>query len=199
MPSPPLSATLLHTRITFVCVRPPKLCFRAAPARWATQHCPFCYACWGRPMARAGRRPPPAWGQRAASVWGFASLACAGHATTRPYGQEVLLRSPSQPQEAVVFSACLRLGLHKLAFAVAAVVRSHAVWVYTDTSALETYEHTSYTVPHIVNRSMWMGRHRPSSSLWARKLDWLPVQFGGESLCGLDHLAAPAGKAHPAL
>ena len=61
---------------------------------------------------------------------------------------------------------CLRLGLHKLAFAVAslcvdpAVVRSHAVWVYTDTSALETYEHTSYTVPHIVNRSMWMGRHQ---------------------------------------
>ena len=65
-----------------------------------------------------------------------------------------------------MFSACLRLGLHKLAFAVAslcvdpAVVRSHAVWVYTDTSALETYEHTSYTVPHIVNRSMWMGRHQ---------------------------------------
>ena len=54
----------------------------------------------------------------------------------------------------------------KLAFAVAslcvdpAVVRSHAVWVYTDTSALETYEHTSYTVPHIVNRSMWMERHQ---------------------------------------
>ena len=120
----------------------------------------------GPPMARAGRRPPPAWGQRPASLWRFASLAlaCAGDATTRPYGQEVLLRSPSQPQEAVVFSACLRLGLHKLAFAVAslcvdpAVVRSHAVWVYTDTSALETYEHTSYTVPHIVNRSMWMGR-----------------------------------------
>ena len=48
MPSPPLSATLLHTTITFVCMRPPKLCFRAR-ARWATQHCPFCYACWGRP------------------------------------------------------------------------------------------------------------------------------------------------------
>ena len=78
-----------------------------------------------------------------------------------------------------MFSACLRLGLHKLAFAVAslcvdpAVVRSHAVWVYTDTSALETYEHTSYTVPHIVNRTL-RGRG-PAATL----RDGIGLSFGG--------------------
>ena len=160
MPSPPLSATLLHTTITFVCMRRQRNAFEPAPAglhniaRSATR----AGAAHGPPLTTTGQRP--------ASVWGFASLACAGDASTRPYGQEGLLRSPSQPQQAVVFSACLRLGLHKLAFAVAslcvdpAVVRSHAVWVYTDTSALETHEHTSYTVSHIVNRSMWMERHQ---------------------------------------
>ena len=76
-----------------------------------------------------------------------------------------------------MFSACLRLGLHKLAFAVASLcVDPDAVWVYTDTSALETYEHTSYTVPHIVNRSMWMGRHQERHTA----IFVPPVQFGGE-------------------
>ena len=157
MPSPPLSNLAAH--YDYFCVH------EAAKVMLSSLR-PLGYTTLPALLSRAGAAHGPGRPSTTTGVGPAAYLGLGALLHWRVQGQEVLLRSPSQPQKAVVFSACLRLGLHKLAFAVAslcvdpAVVRSHAVWVYTDTSALETYEHTSYTLPHIVNRSMWMGRHQ---------------------------------------
>ena len=62
---------------------------------------------------------------------------------------------------------CFRARVH--CFTVAVCRPSGGQHGYTHTSALETCEHTSYTVP-TSNRSMWMGRHqeRHTAIPWAR-------------------------------
>ena len=68
----PSSLSNLAAHYDYFCVHEAAKVMLSSPRSLGYTTLPVLLRVLGPPMARAGRRPPPAWGQRPASVWGFA-------------------------------------------------------------------------------------------------------------------------------